>query len=87
MVIEVSIPSSMAMLHSFPVETVVGSHLQAAVTMKASNGDAISLNHMNLPFVVAGSLSCGYPSSIALIADEPGTHYFLISKLHSVTIY
>ncbi|KAK4603548.1 hypothetical protein RGQ29_012174 [Quercus rubra] len=37
-VIEVSIPSSMAMLHSFPVETVVGSHLQAAVTMKASNG-------------------------------------------------
>lgn len=54
MVIEVSIPSSMAMLHSFPVETVVGSHLQAAVTMKASNGDAISLNHMNFPFVVAG---------------------------------
>ncbi|MED6160148.1 hypothetical protein PIB30_048628 [Stylosanthes scabra] len=36
--IEVSIPSSMAMLHNFPVETVVGSHLQAAVTMKAANG-------------------------------------------------
>jgi nuclear pore complex protein Nup210 len=53
-VIEVSIPSSMAILHSFPVETVVGSHLQAAVTMKASNGDAISWNHLNLPFVVAG---------------------------------
>ncbi|KAH7524001.1 hypothetical protein FEM48_Zijuj06G0071900 [Ziziphus jujuba var. spinosa] len=26
------------MLHYFPVETVVGSHLQAAITMKASNG-------------------------------------------------
>ncbi|KAF7130117.1 hypothetical protein RHSIM_Rhsim10G0015700 [Rhododendron simsii] len=37
-VIEVSIPSSIVMLPNFPVETVVGSHLQAAVTMKASNG-------------------------------------------------
>ncbi|XAR51910.1 hypothetical protein NMG60_11006706 [Bertholletia excelsa] len=37
-VIEVSIPSSMVMLPNFPVETIVGSHLQAAVTMKASNG-------------------------------------------------
>lgn len=37
-VIEVSIPSSMVMLQNFPVETIVGSHLQAAVTMKASNG-------------------------------------------------
>ncbi|XVE67869.1 hypothetical protein DITRI_Ditri09bG0022500 [Diplodiscus trichospermus] len=37
-VVEVSIPSSMVMLQNFPVETVVGSHLPAAVTMKASNG-------------------------------------------------
>ncbi|KAJ0052503.1 hypothetical protein Pint_02808 [Pistacia integerrima] len=37
-IIDVSIPSSMVMLQNFPVETVVGSHLQAAVTMKASNG-------------------------------------------------
>lgn len=37
-VIEVSIPSSMVMLRSFPVETVVGSYLESAVTMKASNG-------------------------------------------------
>ncbi|RYR07176.1 hypothetical protein Ahy_B05g074493 isoform E [Arachis hypogaea] len=36
--VEVSIPSSMVVLHNFPVETVVGSHLQAAVTMKAANG-------------------------------------------------
>ncbi|KAL2335736.1 hypothetical protein Fmac_016949 [Flemingia macrophylla] len=36
--VEVSTPSSMVMLHNFPVETVVGSHLQAAVTMKAANG-------------------------------------------------
>ncbi|XP_027187547.1 nuclear pore complex protein GP210 isoform X1 [Cicer arietinum] len=36
--VEVSIPSSMVMLHNFPVETVVGSHLQAAVTMKTANG-------------------------------------------------
>ncbi|KAL2335738.1 hypothetical protein Fmac_016951 [Flemingia macrophylla] len=28
----------MVILHNFPVETVVGSHLQAAVTMKAENG-------------------------------------------------
>lgn len=38
MVIEVSIPSSMVMLPNFPVETPVGSHLQASVTLKASNG-------------------------------------------------
>ncbi|XVF14043.1 hypothetical protein REPUB_Repub09cG0022600 [Reevesia pubescens] len=37
-VVEVSIPSSMVLLQNFPVETVVGSHLPAAVTMKASNG-------------------------------------------------
>ncbi|KAM0958021.1 hypothetical protein EV1_023125 [Malus domestica] len=36
--IEVSVPASMVMLRNFPVETVVGTHLQAAVTMKASNG-------------------------------------------------
>ncbi|KAL6532745.1 hypothetical protein OROGR_013705 [Orobanche gracilis] len=36
--VEVSIPSSMVMLHNFPVETVVGSHLRAAVTMKTENG-------------------------------------------------
>ncbi|XP_058778625.1 nuclear pore complex protein GP210 isoform X1 [Vicia villosa] len=36
--VEVSVPSSMIMLHNFPVETVVGSHLQAAVTMKTANG-------------------------------------------------
>ncbi|XP_061357530.1 nuclear pore complex protein GP210 isoform X2 [Gastrolobium bilobum] len=36
--VEVSIPSSMVMLHYFPVEAVVGSHLQAAVTLKAVNG-------------------------------------------------
>ncbi|KAK8586935.1 hypothetical protein V6N12_021454 [Hibiscus sabdariffa] len=36
--IEVSIPSYMVMLQNFPVETVVGSHLPAAVTMKTSNG-------------------------------------------------
>lgn len=34
----------MAMLPYFPVETVVGSHLQAAITMKASNGKAIYQN-------------------------------------------
>jgi len=28
----------MVMLQNFPVETVVGSHLKAAVTMKALNG-------------------------------------------------
>ena len=40
----------MVMLHSFPVETVVGSHLEAAVTMKASSGNAIYWNYLNLPF-------------------------------------
>uniref|UniRef100_A0A2P2KNT8 Uncharacterized protein MANES_17G112100 n=1 Tax=Rhizophora mucronata TaxID=61149 RepID=A0A2P2KNT8_RHIMU len=37
-VIEVAVPSSMTMLQTFPVETVVGSHLQAAITLKSSNG-------------------------------------------------
>ncbi|XP_038715182.1 nuclear pore complex protein GP210 isoform X2 [Tripterygium wilfordii] len=37
-VAEVSVPASMVMLPNFPVETVVGSHLQSAVTMKAPNG-------------------------------------------------
>ncbi|XP_020868269.1 nuclear pore complex protein GP210 [Arabidopsis lyrata subsp. lyrata] len=41
-IVEVSIPSSMVMLQNFPVETVVGSHLKAAVTMKASNGASFS---------------------------------------------
>lgn len=39
MVIEVSIPSSMVVLRNFPVETVVGSYLKAAVTMKGRNGN------------------------------------------------
>ncbi|PIN01198.1 Nuclear pore complex, gp210 component [Handroanthus impetiginosus] len=38
LVIEVSIPSSMVMLPNFPVETPVGLHLQASVTLKASTG-------------------------------------------------
>eukprot|EP00268_Persea_americana_P027648 TRINITY_DN2697_c0_g3_i2.p1 TRINITY_DN2697_c0_g3~~TRINITY_DN2697_c0_g3_i2.p1 ORF type:complete len:1086 (+),score=189.17 TRINITY_DN2697_c0_g3_i2:239-3496(+) len=38
-IIEVSIPSSMAVLRNLPVETVVGTYLQAAVTMKASSGN------------------------------------------------
>ncbi|XP_022152143.1 nuclear pore complex protein GP210 isoform X1 [Momordica charantia] len=37
-VIEVALPASMMILPSFPVETVVGSYLQAAVTMQSSNG-------------------------------------------------
>ncbi|XP_010528227.1 PREDICTED: nuclear pore complex protein GP210 [Tarenaya hassleriana] len=41
-VVEVSIPSSMVMLQNFSVETVVGSHLRAAVTMKAPNGASFS---------------------------------------------
>lgn len=41
MIVEVSMPSSMVMMQNFAVETVVGSQLQAAVTMKASNGDPI----------------------------------------------
>ncbi|KAG7544003.1 Bacterial Ig-like group 2 [Arabidopsis thaliana x Arabidopsis arenosa] len=41
-IVEVSIPSSMVMLQNFPVETVVGSHLKAAVTMKALNGALFS---------------------------------------------
>ncbi|CAN1272932.1 Nuclear pore complex protein GP210 [Linum perenne] len=37
-IIEISLPSSMVMLPNFPVETVVGLHLQSAVTLKSSNG-------------------------------------------------
>ncbi|KAH6830507.1 embryo defective 3012 [Perilla frutescens var. hirtella] len=37
-VIEVSVPHSMVLLSNFPVETPVGSHLQASVTLKASTG-------------------------------------------------
>lgn len=39
----------MVMLQNFPVEAVVGTHLQAAVTMKTSNGD-----NQNLSFVPSG---------------------------------
>lgn len=48
MVVEVALPSSMVMLQNFPVETVVGSQLQAAVTMKASNGDPVLNNNLEL---------------------------------------
>lgn len=41
MVIEVSVPLSMVMLRNFPVETVVGSYIEAAVTMKAPNGKSL----------------------------------------------
>ncbi|XP_074574231.1 nuclear pore complex protein GP210 [Curcuma longa] len=37
-VIEVSIPSAMAMLPFFPVEVEIGTQFQAAVTLKTSNG-------------------------------------------------
>lgn len=37
--IEVSIPSSMVMLRNLPVEAVVGTHLQTAVTMQTSSGN------------------------------------------------
>ncbi|XP_030530756.1 nuclear pore complex protein GP210 isoform X1 [Rhodamnia argentea] len=37
-IVEVSTPAAMVMLPNFPVETVVGSHLKAAVTLKASTG-------------------------------------------------
>ncbi|PIA51702.1 hypothetical protein AQUCO_01100520v1 [Aquilegia coerulea] len=36
--VKVSIPSEMVMLHKFSVETVVGTYLQAAVTLRASDG-------------------------------------------------
>ncbi|KAK4782397.1 hypothetical protein SAY86_016499 [Trapa natans] len=38
-IVEVSTLASLAMLQSFPVETIARSHLQAAVTLKALNGD------------------------------------------------
>ncbi|XP_010248630.1 PREDICTED: nuclear pore complex protein GP210 [Nelumbo nucifera] len=37
-IIEVSVPSSMVMMQNFPVETVVGTNLQAAVTLKTFHG-------------------------------------------------
>lgn len=37
-IVEVSTPAAMVMLPNFPVETVVGSYLKAAVTLKASTG-------------------------------------------------
>lgn len=37
-VVEVTLPSSMAMLPGFPVETSVGTYLQASVTLKAPTG-------------------------------------------------
>lgn len=40
MIVEVSTPAALVMLPNFPVETVVGSYLKAAVTLKASTGDA-----------------------------------------------
>lgn len=39
-IVEVSTPATMVMLPNFPVETVVGSYLKAAVTLKVSTGDA-----------------------------------------------
>ncbi|CAK7328121.1 unnamed protein product [Dovyalis caffra] len=49
-VIEVSVPSSMIMLQNFPVETVVGSHLAAAITMKTSDGEVLSQNHQECAY-------------------------------------
>ncbi|XP_020089259.1 nuclear pore complex protein GP210 isoform X4 [Ananas comosus] len=41
-VIEVSIPSSMVILPKYPVEAIVGTELQAAVTLKTSDGSFYS---------------------------------------------
>lgn len=35
---------------------------------------------------VSLSLSCSVPTSIALIADEQGIHYFLTSNTYAITI-
>lgn len=53
MSIEVAVPSSMVMLPYFPVETVVGSHLQASLAMKASNG---TITQSLLPLVLKHEL-------------------------------
>ncbi|CAL5408204.1 unnamed protein product [Camellia sinensis] len=45
-IIEVSIPSSMVVLPNFPIDTTVGSHLQAAVTMKALNGESFTIDNV-----------------------------------------
>jgi len=37
-VVEVSVPSSMIVLPNFPVEAVTGTQLEAAVTLKTSDG-------------------------------------------------
>lgn len=42
-IVEVSSLASLTMLQYLPVETIVGSHLEAAVTLKALNGDSASL--------------------------------------------
>ncbi|KAF6137071.1 hypothetical protein GIB67_030835 [Kingdonia uniflora] len=41
-IVKVSIPSSLVMLQGYAVETVVGTHLQAAVTLKSSDGSYFS---------------------------------------------
>lgn len=48
----------MVMLPNFPVETVVGSHLQAAVTMKASNGDSRAHIFWNSTYVATLNIFC-----------------------------
>ena len=37
----------MVMLHSLPVETIMGLHLEADVTMKASNGESTAGAYFN----------------------------------------
>ncbi|CAA6668012.1 unnamed protein product [Spirodela intermedia] len=49
-VVEVSTPASMVLIHEFPVEALVGTHLLAAVFLKTTDGD--------LYFIFLGFLKC-----------------------------
>lgn len=60
MVVEVSTPSAMVMLQNFHVETVVESHLEAAVTLKTDNGDVFSYHQWAFSFIYFLMLLCFY---------------------------
>ncbi|KAL5991265.1 hypothetical protein ACLOJK_012172 [Asimina triloba] len=72
-VVEVSIPSSMVVLQTFPVEAVVGTYLQAAVTLKTSHEEELEWAFRMPSQFLESSSHYGSPCGwVSLYASHPG---------------
>ncbi|KAG9446505.1 hypothetical protein H6P81_012633 [Aristolochia fimbriata] len=84
-VIEVSVPTSIIMLQNFPVEAVVGSYLQAAVTMKTVHGHHFFRCDAFSSFIRWQVLSGSESFRIVNATGELSEHDVLRKALHPIS--